>query len=329
MYCVALGLVAGAAGFRNRRAIGAALLVGLRADVVRAVAVVAGRRRALRGALQRLAVDAVVEFAADIAARHLARRRHGVAAMALRARRLDVGVIGARRRILRAQDVVRAVAVRAIGGDGVAALARGAVHRSRIVLDCLVVAGCAVDGLQLVGMRQLVHRDIRMAIGAFELHLAMHRGGELRTVDGDGLAGRALGILVRMTHETGVGDAGSGAGAGVVAPCATVVAARPANRIARIAWMIRAALMTVWGPRVNVAPGTSIFALTRRRTATWGCRMTSAIVGGVDLDQRPPRALLWNARNFHRGEESRRGEAARRRWDCARQPGGRVSSSSR
>src|SRR5512141_1649489 len=97
---------------------------------------------------------------------------------------------------------------------------------------------------------------------------------------------------------------GAGAGAGVVAACATVVAARPANRIARIAWMIRAALMTVWGPRVNVAPGTSIFALRTRRTATWGCRMTSAIAGGVDLDQRPPRALLWNARNCIAGRKA-------------------------
>ncbi len=142
----ALGLVARAAGVGHLRTVRPASLLALREDAVRAVAVRAGRRRALRGALQRLAVDAVVELAGDVAARQLALRHRRLVAVAARAGGFDVGVARARRRILRAQDVVSSVAIGAGGGDVVPALARLAVDRSAVFLH-----RCSWQVAQLTG----------------------------------------------------------------------------------------------------------------------------------------------------------------------------------
>ena len=127
--------------------------------------------------LQRLAVDAVVELAADVAAGQLAlrddrRRCRGTSSTWPRGWRgwsRDAGSFDA-------QDVVRAVAVGAGGGDAslppLRALPCTVPAYSR---DRLLVAARAVDRLQLVGVRQLVRRHVGVAVGALELHLAVHR----------------------------------------------------------------------------------------------------------------------------------------------------------
>ncbi len=120
----------------------------------------------------------------------------------------DVGMVRPRCRVLRLQDVVRPVAVGAGRGDFVAALARLAVDGRRVFLDRLLVAGRAVDGLELLRVRDLLCGHVGVASGAFELQTAVDRRGELRGVDRNRISLRALGVLVPVTHETGIGDAG-------------------------------------------------------------------------------------------------------------------------
>ena len=59
-------------------------------------------------------------------------------------------------------------------------------------------------------MRQLLGGDVAVAVGAFEVHLAVHRLGERRSFDGDRLAVGALGVLVAVAREARIVDAGRG-----------------------------------------------------------------------------------------------------------------------
>ena len=81
-----------------------------------------------------LAVDAVVEPTADVAAGELRFLDELLVAVTLGAGRLEVRMVGTRLGILGAADVVLAVAVGARGGDRAAALARLPVHGLRVLL---------------------------------------------------------------------------------------------------------------------------------------------------------------------------------------------------
>ena len=58
-------------------------------------------------------------------------------------------------------------------------------------------------------MRQLLHRDIGVAVGALEVHLSVHGLGKRRGVDGNRSAVGAFGVLVAVAGEAGLVDVGS------------------------------------------------------------------------------------------------------------------------
>ncbi len=163
-----LALMAAPAGRRDVRARHAARLLRLGADVVGAVAVGAlGCHRLARALfVQQPAVDAVVIQPRDVAAGNVRLSDRRFVTVAGCAGLLEVRVIRARRGVLRAQDVVRAVAVGAARGERPAVGARLAVRRAGVVLDRLLVAARAHRRLQLLGVRQLVGRHVGVAVGA-------------------------------------------------------------------------------------------------------------------------------------------------------------------
>ena len=68
-------------------------------------------------------------------------------------------------------------------------------------LTSLGVAVAAGDGLELVGVRQFLGGDVGVAIGALEVHLAVHRLGEDRCLHRDRAAVATFGVLVAMAGE--------------------------------------------------------------------------------------------------------------------------------
>jgi hypothetical protein len=147
-------------------------------------------------------VNAVVVLARDVAARQLRLRDQFVVAVASGAGRFEVRVIRSRDRILRSTNVVLAVAVGARGGDCVAALACLAVSGLQIFPDLLRMAGGAVDRLQLVRMRNLVRRNIRVAGCAVEAELSVDRFGERGLIDRNRFSARVLRGRIGVTSET-------------------------------------------------------------------------------------------------------------------------------
>ena len=149
-------------------------------------------------------MDAVVVLLPHVATGQVRLLDVRVAAVALRARGLEVRVVGRRRGILRALDVVGAVAVGARGGEGLAVRPRLAVDRAAVLGDRLFVAARAIDRLQLARMHGLGVGGIDVAHHAGQLHLAVDRGLVRRGIDADQLALVVLGRLVGVAHQAGV-----------------------------------------------------------------------------------------------------------------------------
>jgi len=171
-----LALVTTAAGIGDVCACDSAVGFRLGLDIVRAVARRAGGRGTAVNSLafHQLVVDAVVVLALNVAARQMRLLDELVVAVAAAAGLFDVGEVRARSRIARSLDVVTAVAVVARCGHSLALLAGLAVRCRRVLLDGVLMTVRAGRGLQLFRMRQLVDRNVGMAIRALELHLAVH-----------------------------------------------------------------------------------------------------------------------------------------------------------
>ena len=158
--------VAFPAGLRDIRVVDGRVAIHGAFDVVRAVAIVAGRRDDQPHFEQRLTVDAVQVLRRGLRMLHLVFARQVGVVVAPRASLREIQFEQRRRRVLDGQDVVRTVAVPAIGRARCAHCVAHAVDARRVILRLLVMAAGTIRRRQVGVVNQLLHAGV--TIGAVQ-----------------------------------------------------------------------------------------------------------------------------------------------------------------
>ena len=206
-------------------------------------------------------------------------------------------MIGARRRILGALDVVQAVTIGAGRGDVVAALAGEPMDGRAVILDFLLVASRAGDRLGFFGVGQFLGGDVGVTVGALEMHFAVHRLGERRVFDDDRSAVGAFGVLVAVAGRR----VSLTPGAAGLAPCAMPTAGDPRQRAPTSTPINRNRLdgdgRSSGSPLLTGRPETDrrrgqVHDLPEQRAIVLACGLTDQRIGVAKeccIDQRPNR----------------------------------------